>query len=117
MYAIRSYYGLDAFGRTEQDRRRFAANLPAAARQSTVYAVTPLQGVFLGGDLRTFQSNISEQLRFLRARDFVSLQTHVRESQRGHREDLIRAAETIAESRLGSQSRSLQELERLTVVV
>jgi hypothetical protein len=65
--------------------------------------------------LRTFQSNISEQLRFLRVRDFVGLQNHVRESQRSHREDLIRAAETIAESRLGAQSRSLQELEHLTV--
>jgi hypothetical protein len=32
-----------------------------------------------------------------------------------HREDLIRAAETIAESRLGAQSRSIQELERMTV--
>ncbi len=41
--------------------------------------------------------------------------THVREAQRNHREDLVRAAETIAESRLGAQSRSLQELERLTV--
>jgi hypothetical protein len=107
--------GLDVFGKTEEDKRRFAANLPAAARKSTAYAVTPLQGVFLGGDLRTFQSNISEQLRFLRARDFVSLQNHVREAQRSHRDDLVRAAETIAESRLGSQSRSLQELERLTV--
>ncbi len=107
--------GQDAFGKNEDDRRRFVANLPAAARQSTAYAVTPLQGVFLGGDLRTFQSNISEQLRFLRARDFVSLQNHVREAQHVHREDLVRAAETIAESRLGVQSRSLQELERLTV--
>ncbi len=107
--------GQPAFGKTEDDKRRFSTNLPAAARKSTVYAVTPLQGVFLGGDLRTFQSNISEQLRFLRARDFVGVQNHVRESQRSHREDLIRAAETIAESRLGAQSRSLQELEHLTV--
>ena len=86
-----------------------------AARKSTAYAVTPLQGVFLGGDLRTFQSNLSEQLRFLPVRDFVSLLYHVRESQRDHRNDLIRAAETIAESRLGAQSRSVQELERLTI--
>jgi len=107
--------GLPAFGNSEDDKRRFAGNLPAAARQSTAYAVTPLQGVLLGGDLRTFQSNISEQLRFLRARDFVSLQAHVRESQHGHRDDLVRAAETIAESRLGAQSRSLLELERLTI--
>ena len=107
--------GQPAFGKTDDDKRRFSTNLPAAARKSTAYAVTPLQGVFLGGDLRTFQSNLSEQLRFLRARDFVSLQTHVREAQRSHREDLIRASETIAESRLGAQSRSLQELERLTI--
>ncbi len=74
-----------------------------------------MQGVFLGGDLKTFQSNLSGQLRFLPARDFVSLLAHVRESQKAHRNDLIRAAETIAESRLGAQSRSLQELERLTM--
>jgi aspartate/methionine/tyrosine aminotransferase len=107
--------GQPAFGKTEDDKRRFSTNLPAAARKSTAYAVTPLQGVLLGGDLRTFQSNISEQLRFLRAREFVGLQNHVRESQRSHREDLIRTSETIAESRLGAQSRSLQELERLTI--
>jgi len=107
--------GQPAFGKTEDDKRRFSSNLPAAARKSTAYAVTPLQGVFLGGDLRTFQSNLSEQLRFLQVRDFVNLQNHVRKSQQSHREDLARAAETIAESRMGSQSRSLQELERLTV--
>ena len=100
---------------TEENKRRFFKNLPAAARQSTAYAVTPLQGVFLGGDLRTFQSNISEQLRFLPVGDFASLLFHVRESQRDHRDDLIRAAETITESRLGAQSWSLKELERLTI--
>ena len=107
--------GRPAFQDSEDNRRRFAAHLPAAARKSTTYAVTPLQGVFLGGDLRTFQSNLSEQLRYLPARDFVSLLHHVRESQREHRADLIRAAETIAESRLSVQSRNVQELERLTI--
>jgi len=107
--------GYPAFLNSEDNRRRFLAHLPAAARKSTAYAVTPLQGVFLGGDLRTFQSNISEQLRFLPVRDFVSLLYHMREAQQNHRNDLIRAAEAIAESRLGAQSRSVQELERLTV--
>jgi len=107
--------GHPAFESTEDDKRRFSKHLPAAARKSTAYAVTPLQGVFLGGDLRTFQSNLSERLRFLPVGDFVSLQNHVRESQQNHRDDLIRAAETIAESRLGAQSRSLQELERITI--
>jgi aspartate/methionine/tyrosine aminotransferase len=107
--------GRPAFLDSEGSRRRFAANLPAAARKSTGYAVTPLQGVFLGADLRTFQSNLSEQLRYLPARDFVSLLYHVRESQREHRGDLIRAAESIAESRLSAQSRNVQELQRLTI--
>jgi hypothetical protein len=102
-------------GNSEGSRRRFATHLPAAARKSTAYAVTPLQGVFLGGDLRTFQGNLSEQLRYLPARDFVSLLYHVRESQREHRGDLIRAAETIAESRMSAQSRNVQELKRLTI--
>lgn len=107
--------GHPAFLNSEDNRHRFSMHLPAAARKSTAYAVTPLQGVFLGGDLRTFQSNLSEQLRFLPVSDFVSLLYHVRESQQNHRNDLIRAAETIAESRLGAQSRSVQELERLTI--
>jgi len=100
---------------SEANRRRVSTHLPAAARRSIAYAVTPLQGVFLGGDLRTYQSNVSEQLRFLPVRDLVNLLYHVRESQRNHRNDLIRAAEALTESRLGAQSRSVQELERLTI--
>ena len=107
--------GQPAFENGRSDERRFAKYLPAAARKSTFYAVTPLQGVFLGGDLRTYQSNLSEQLRFLSVRDFVEIQNHVKQSQHNHRDDLIRAAETITESRLGAQDRSIQELERLTV--
>jgi aspartate/methionine/tyrosine aminotransferase len=107
--------GLPAFLDSEDSRRRFQAHLPAAARRSTSYAVTPLQGVFLGGDLRTFQSNLSEQLRFLPAGELVGLLHHVRESQMDHRRNLVRAAETLVESRLGAQSHSLQELKRLTI--
>jgi len=107
--------GQAAFGNSQANKRRFAQNLPAAARQSTAYAVTPLQGIFLADDLRTFQSNISEQLRFLPVQDLANLLYHVNKTQMNHRDDLIRAAETIAESRLGAQSRSLQELERLTI--
>ena len=107
--------GQPAFKISGENKRRFSAYLPAGARMSTAYAVTPLQGVFLGGDLRTFQSNISEKLRYLPVRDFVNLQYHVRQSQQIHRDDLIRAGETIAESRLGTQNRSLQELERITI--
>ena len=114
-----SYYsrvaGAHAFLNTAANRHRYAEYLPAAARKSTLYAVTPLQGVFRGGELRTFQSNLSEQLRFLPARDFASLLYHVREAQAIHREDLIRAVEAAGESRLIEPSRSLQELEQLTI--
>jgi hypothetical protein len=107
--------GQPAFLNTDANRRRIAAHLPAAARKSTTYAVTPLLGVFLADDLRTFQSNLSEQLRYLPVHDLVSLLYHVRETQREHRKNLVRAAETMAESRMSTQSRSLQELERLTI--
>lgn len=107
--------GVQAFRNSANSAHRFSEHLLGAARKSTAYAVTPLQGVFLGGELRTFQSNLSEQLRFLPVRDFVSLLYHVRESQEVHRGDLIRAAEMSVESRLVARNRSLQELERLTI--
>ncbi|MCG2786130.1 MAG: pyridoxal phosphate-dependent aminotransferase [Anaerolineae bacterium] len=107
--------GQPAFVNAENHRRRLARNLPQAAQKSTAYAVTPLQGVFLGGDLRTFQSSLSEHLRFLPVRDLANLLYHVRESQKEHRQNLLRAAETLTESRLGLKSRGAQELERLTI--
>lgn len=96
-------------------RKRLARNLPPAAQRSTAYAVTPLQGVFLGGDLRTLQSSISEHLRFLPVRDLANLLYHLRESQRIHHQHLLRAAETLTESRMGHKGRGAQEMERLTM--
>lgn len=107
--------GAHAFLNSSANQQRFSAYLMAAARKSTAYAVTPLQGVFLGGELRTFQSNLSEQLRFLPVGELADLLYHVREAQMIHREDLIRAVETAGESRLIAPSRSLQELQRLTI--
>ncbi len=109
--------GRPAFPRHKANRRRFSAYLPAAAQKSTAYAVTPLQGIFLGGDLRTFQGCLSEQLRYIAVDDLANLLHHVRQTQQSHRNNLVRAAETIAESRLGTQSRTIQELERLTIGV
>lgn len=96
-------------------RKRLAKNLPPAAQRSTAYAVTPLQGVFLGGDLRTLQSNIAEEMRFLPLRDLTNLRYHLHESQRNHRQHLVRAAEMLTESRLGLKGRGAQEMERLTM--
>ncbi len=107
--------GQPAFVDLENQRRRLARNLPPAAQKSTAYAATPLQGIFLGGDLRTFQSSLSEHLRFLPVRDLANLLYHVREAQQEHRQNLLRAAETLTESRMGVKSRGAQELERLTI--
>jgi len=112
-----SVAGQPAFPQFKSHKRRFSAHLPEAAQKSTAYAVTPLQGVFLGGDLRTFQSSLSEQLRYLPVSEFANLLYHVRETQQVYRGNLVRAAETIAESRMGVQNRSIQELERLTIGV
>lgn len=109
--------GRAAFLDTEDSRHRFSTHLPAAARRSTAYAVTPLQGIFLGADLRTIQSNLAERMRTLPVRELTSVRYHLHESQRHHRNDLIRAAETITESRLGARRASQQELERLTLGV
>jgi aspartate/methionine/tyrosine aminotransferase len=109
--------GQYAFPQLRNHRHRFSRHLPEAAQKSTEYAVTPLQGVFVGGDLRTFQSCLSEQLRFLPVDEYASLLHHVQEAQQEHRRDLVRATETIAESRLGAQNRNIQELERLTIGV
>ncbi|MDW8279108.1 MAG: pyridoxal phosphate-dependent aminotransferase [Anaerolineales bacterium] len=107
--------GQPAFPAAERHRKRLAKHLPPPALRSTAYAVTPLQGVFLGGDLRTLQSNISEQMRFLSVRDLANLLYHLREAQQAHRQHLIRAAETLTESRLGVKGRGAQEMERLTM--
>ncbi len=109
--------GLPAFVQLHEpaQRDRLARNLRPAALRSTAYAVTPLQGVFLGADLRTVQSNIAERMRFLSVRDLANLLYHLRESQRAHRQYLLRAAETLTASRMGVKGRGTQELERLTM--
>lgn len=110
-----SVSGEPAFMKTTPARQRIATYLQAAARKSTQYATTPLMGIFTSGDLRTLQSMISEQLRHLPVRDMANILYHLWESQRRHRNDLIRAAESLVESRLQQKKRGAQELERLTV--
>lgn len=110
-----SVSGEPAFTKTTSARRLITSRLHAAARKSTEYATTPLMGVFTGGDLRTLQSAISEQLRHLPVQEMANVLYHLKEAQRKHRNDLIRAAESLLESRLQQKKRGEQELERLTV--
>jgi hypothetical protein len=107
--------GEPAFIKTTIARHLITSHLHAAARKSTEYATTPLMGIFTSGDLRTLQSTISEQLRHLPAQEMANVLYHLKESQRRHRNDLIRAAESLVENRLLQKKRGAQELERLTV--
>jgi aspartate/methionine/tyrosine aminotransferase len=110
-----SVSGEAAFVQSEETTRRFASHLRASTRRSTVYATTPMLGVFAGGDLRTFQSAIAERLRHMSVNDFAQLRYHLGLQQGTHRRDLRRASEEFAESRLTSTARSERALERLTV--
>jgi aspartate/methionine/tyrosine aminotransferase len=95
--------------------RRFASYLRESTRRSTEYATTPMMGVFSGGNLRTMQSTISEQVRYLPVQDFAQLIHHMVESQHIHTNDLVRASESLMETRLQRRERGAQELDRLTI--
>ncbi|MGK9475547.1 aminotransferase class I/II-fold pyridoxal phosphate-dependent enzyme [Melioribacter sp. OK-6-Me] len=94
---------------------RFNEYLAESTRKSTQYAITPLLGVFAGGDLRTFQSNISEKLRYISTFQRAQLLYHVKEAQEFNEKEIQRAGEPLSETRLQFKTRGLQELERLTV--
>ncbi|KAF0153035.1 MAG: hypothetical protein FD143_475 [Ignavibacteria bacterium] len=110
-----SVAGARAFIQSNDSAKRFAAHLQESTKKSTEYATTPLVGVFAGGDLRTFQSNISEKLRYLPVHDFAQLLYHVKESQKFYETEIHRAGEPIVETRLQFKTRGLKELERLTI--
>ncbi|MBP1655225.1 MAG: hypothetical protein H6Q28_1781, partial [Bacteroidetes bacterium] len=107
--------GQPAFVASRDNERRLAQHVRASTRRSARYATTPLMGVFAGGDLRTFQSNVSEQVRSLPAIDYAQLLHHVREAQQFAQRERVRASEPFVETRLQFSSRGEQELERLTV--
>ena len=113
------YYGEQsgraAFLQSPGATRLFTRHLSASARRSTVYATTPMMGVFAGGDLRTFQSAISEQLRHLPVSALAELLYHTAGMQTDHRRDTTRASEELTESRIVTTARGKQALERLTL--
>ncbi len=106
--------GLPAFSRSEGNIRRLAGSLSASAKKSAEYATTPLMGIFASGDLRTYQSNISEQLRSLPVHEYAALLLHVHDAQRFYERELKRATEPLVDTRLRFSTRSQQDLERLT---
>lgn len=113
------YYGARsghvAFRQHRAATALFSRHLSASARRSTVFATTPMMGVFAGGDLRTFQSAIAEHLRRLPVADLGQLLFHTAGMQHDHRRDTTRASEELTESRLVTSARGKQALERLTL--
>ncbi len=109
------FSGRPAFLLTPENQRTLARYVEPSAKRSACYATTPLMGLFASGDLRTFQSNLSERLRHLPAAELAQVLHHVAEAQRFSSHELRRAAEPLTETRLQFASRGLQELERLTL--
>ncbi len=107
--------GRPAFLLTPENLRTMDQCVGPSAKRSARYATTPLMGLFASGDLRTYQSNVSEKLRHLPLAELVQLLHHVTEAQRFYWSELRRAAEPLTETRLQFTSRGLQELERLTL--
>ncbi|MDR3609711.1 MAG: aminotransferase class I/II-fold pyridoxal phosphate-dependent enzyme [Ignavibacteriaceae bacterium] len=107
--------GKPAFIRSPDTFKRFSAFLKESTKKSTEYAATPLLGIFAGGDLRTFQSSLSEKLRYLPVEELSQLLYHIRESQKFYENEIIRAGEPIVETRLQFKTRAVKELERLTI--
>jgi aspartate/methionine/tyrosine aminotransferase len=110
-----SIVGKPAFIKSPDSRKRFSVYLDESTKKSTEYAATPLLGVFSGGDLRTFQSNIAEKLRYLPVNEYSQLLYHLYQSQHFYERELLRAGEPLIETRLQFKTRGIKELERLTI--
>ena len=107
--------GRPAFLLTPENERTLGQAVEASAKRSTRYATTPLMGLFASGDLRTFQSNLSEHLRHLPVAELAQVLYHLVEAQRFSANELRRAAEPLTETRLQFTNRGVQELGRLTI--
>ncbi len=107
--------GKPAFNKSPDSMKRFSVYLNESTKKSTEYAATPLLGVFSGGDLRTFQSNIAEKLRYLPVNEYSQLLYHLFKSQQFYEREILRAGEPLVETRLQYKTRGLKELERLTI--
>ncbi len=103
-----------AFIKNEINDKRLSEHLTDSTRKSTEFAVSPLHGIFAGGDLRTLQSAISEKMRHLNVEERSQILFHLKKSQEYYHAELIRASEPFIDTRLVYESKSLKELERLT---
>lgn len=106
--------GKKAFRTSIETQKRLKEHVKAATRRSTLYATTPLQGIMSSGDLRTFQSNVSEKLRQLPIKEYADILYHLKTAQSFHNQEIRVACEPIMDTRLQLGSRKYQELERIS---
>ncbi len=104
-----------AFIKNDINEIRLSGYLSDSTKMSTEFAVSPLHGIYAGGDLRTLQSAISEKLRHLRIEERSQVLHHLNKTQEFYHSELIRASEPFIDTRLIYESKSLKELERLTL--
>jgi aspartate/methionine/tyrosine aminotransferase len=109
------FYNLDSeqplFIKSRENTKRLERNLKESSVKSIDFAKSPLRGVLSTGDLRTFQSTISEKLRFLSTKERADLYHHLIESQKFHDNELARISEPQIDTRLQFKERGLEELE------
>jgi len=108
--------GLPAFIEGASAKKRLAARLNPSDLKSTDYARSPLRGIFAGGDLRTFQSNLMEHIRFLGVTERVYLLQHLKQAQHNQRNNIIAASEPLADTRLEFTAHSSKALKLLSSV-
>jgi aspartate/methionine/tyrosine aminotransferase len=108
------FYNLDSeqplIIKSPENNKRLDRNLKKSSVKSIDFAKSPLRGVLSTGDLRTFQSTISEKLRFLSTKDRADLYHHLIESQKFHDHELVRISEPQINTRLQFKERGLEEL-------
>jgi hypothetical protein len=109
------FYDLESeqplFIKSRENKKRLDRNLKESSVKSIDFAKSPLHGVLSTGDLRTFQSTISEKVRFLSTKERADLYFHLREAQNFHDNELARISEPQIDTRLQFKERGLEELE------
>ncbi|WP_456441373.1 aminotransferase class I/II-fold pyridoxal phosphate-dependent enzyme [Caldithrix abyssi] len=106
---------LPAFTLNRQNRQRLFKELNASSARACDFAVTPLRGVISSGDLRTFQSTISEKIRMISAFERANFLFHYKNLQTYFEKEIVRASEPLVQTRLRFGERGEKELKRLTL--
>ncbi|MCK5506700.1 MAG: hypothetical protein KAJ10_16160, partial [Thermodesulfovibrionia bacterium] len=108
------FYDLDSehplFVSSKESSKRMRQHLKGSTQKSTAFAKSPLRGILTSGDLRTFQSAISEKLRFLPVAERANLFYHISKAQQFHDSELERISEPLLETRLQFKNHGFQEM-------